>query len=120
VWELWPFFEQSNVAAGEKKSNWVRISKSFREMCKAVTYRYWMVGLPGAKPPVAATLREFTEHLITFVRYLEGLGISSMADVRPLHISNYVHEQKEVKRFTLHTLVGKLLPLETLHRFADQ
>jgi integrase len=120
IWELWPFFEQSNVAAAEKKINWTRISESFREMCKAVTYRYWMVGLPGAKPPVAATLREFTEHLVTFTRYLEGLGIRSMGDVRPLHISNYVYEQKEVKRFTLHTLVGKLLPLETLHRFADQ
>lgn len=120
TWEMWPFFAQSNVNQAQKKIDWERIPENFREVCKAVTYRYWMVGLPGSKPPAAASLRNFLNHLVVFTRYLKGLGIGSMASVRPLHLSNYVHEQKVVKRFASNTLAIKFLAIETLHRFADQ
>ena len=119
VWHLWPFFEQSNVRSCEKKIDWARIPESFRDACKAVTYRYWMVGLPGTRPPSAATLCNFVGYLVLFTRYLDGLGILSLADVRPLHISNYIHEQR-VKRLTAGTLVLRFSALELLYRFSDQ
>lgn len=120
TWELWPFFAQSNLMDSEKKIDWERIPENFQEVCKAVTYRYWMVGLPGAKPPAAVSLKKFVNQLVSFTRYLKGLGIGSMANVRPLHVSNYVHEQKVVQRFAPMSLAIRFLSIETLHRFADQ
>lgn len=120
VWELWPFFEQSNMSPHQKIINWAHISGAFRDVCKAVIYRYWMVGLPGTKKPSASSLCKAFHELVFFTRYLDGLGIQSMADVRPLHISNYVHEQKVVNGLAPKTLDSRFSVLEKLYCFADQ
>ena len=120
LWDLWPFFEQSNVVASDMKIDWARMPESFYDVCKAVTYRYWMVGLPGVKPPAASSLSRFFDQLVSFTGYLARVGIGSMAKVRPLHISNYVQEQKVVKRLASATLASKFFVIEALHRFADQ
>jgi site-specific recombinase XerD len=120
MWELWPFFEQSNVAVSKKIIKWARIPAAFREACKAAAYRYWMVGLPGTRPPCANTLCQFVVNLAIITRYLESLGISSMAEVRPLHISNYVHEMKLSNRLTPASLAINLGAVEKLYRFANQ
>jgi site-specific recombinase XerD len=120
VWKLWPFFAQSNVAPARMEIQWTRIPEVFREVCQAVTYRYWRFGIPGWQPPKAATLCKFVQDLVTFTNYIHGLGIRSMADVRPIHVANYVHEQKMVKQMRPGTLQHSFSVIETLHRFADQ
>ena len=120
VWELWPFYEQSNRQPGEKRINWERIPEDFRDVCKAVSYRYWMVGLPGVKKPKATTLLRFVRDLITFTRYLHDIGIDSMSDVRQLHIANYVHEQKSIKQLAPLSLFQKFSAIDALFIFADQ
>ena len=120
VWELWPFYEQSNRQPGEKRINWGRIPENFRDVCKAVSYRYWMVGLPGVKKPKATTLRRFIRDLVTFTGYLHDIGIDSMADVRQLHIANYVHEQKNNKQLAPLSLFQKFSAIDALFIFADQ
>src|ERR1039457_1825535 len=60
VWELWPNFEQANVSDCKMKIDWSCIPEDYRDACKAVTYRWWMVGTPGFKPPSAGTLHGFT------------------------------------------------------------
>jgi len=120
VWELWPFFEQSNLKESKKKISWERIPDTFQDVCKAVTYRYWMVGPPGSTRPAAASLINFIAQLATFTRFLDELGIRSMSEVTSLHISDYVHDQKVVKQFAPITLVHRFMAIELLYRLADQ
>ena len=120
VWHLWPFFKQSNVKESKKKISWERIPDVFQDVCKAVTYRYWMVGSPGSMRPAAASLVHFIDQLATFTRYLDKLGIRSMVKVTPLNISDYVHDQKVIKHFAPITLVHRFMAIELLYRFADQ
>ena len=48
-WELWPYFPQSNVLPSGKKIDWRPIPPWMRAECKAVTYLYWIKGLPGMR-----------------------------------------------------------------------
>lgn len=120
-WKLWPFIKVSNASTNEKTIDWACIPEQFREVCKAVVYRYWMVGIPGWKPPGVKFLRTLVQNLSVFTRYLEGCtNIHSMADVHPIHIANYVHEQKSTKRLKPSSLNLLFIAIESLYRFADQ
>jgi len=120
VWELWPFFEQSNRAASEQFIDWRRMDAEFRDVAKAVLYRYWMVGRPGSSRPNALTLRSAFFELAAFFRFLSSIGLGSLRDVRPLHISNYVHARKQEKLISRRALTANLLYVELLYVFGDQ
>lgn len=94
IWDLWPFFEQSNLQDGRKTIDWGSFPEAFRRDCKAVLYRYWKVGLPGAEPPLATTLRRQATSLLPFVRYLDKLGVKTFATVKQIHFTNFVHAQR--------------------------
>ncbi|MES2361484.1 MAG: tyrosine-type recombinase/integrase [Pseudomonadota bacterium] len=119
VWELWPFFDQPNVDPRMKRLDWTRIPSGFVEACKAVMYRYWMVGLPGKKRPKARTLEGLLNQMALFTRYLDRFGVESLANVQPLHISNYVHESRS-QGLTPGSLVHRFAALDVLHHFSDQ
>jgi len=119
-WRLWPFFEQSNVKRSDMTINWEKVPKPFREACKAALYRYWIVGRPGVGRPTAKTLSHAHMYVRSFTRYLENLGIRSFAKVERLHISNYVHELKNVQQSSSITLTAKFRTIEILHLFADE
>lgn len=119
IWEMWPFFDQSNVPPSSKKINWNVVPVEFRSVCKVIVYRYWMVGLPGARRPGASTLRRAVQNLGVFMRYLKGMGISCLGEVRPLHISNYVH-QKKLAGLVPSTLHHHLIAVELLRCFKNE
>ncbi|WP_436209335.1 tyrosine-type recombinase/integrase [Caballeronia sp. LjRoot31] len=120
VWELWPFFTQSNVTPSHKRIDWSCVPADFREVSKAVIYRYWRVGLPGRPRPTARTMASSVWHLAVFFGYLERLGILSLSQVQQIHLSNFVHERKTVDRVKAGTLAHNLLAVELLYRFGDQ
>lgn len=118
-WNLWPFISTANTAESGKTIKWMCTPEIFRDVCKSVTYRYWVVGRPGRKSPSATTLIRFVKEANIFLRYLDGCGISSLDDIHQIHISNYIHAQK-LKGLTPGTLELRLSAIETLHIFADQ
>lgn len=119
-WDMWPFFEQSNLADAAKSFNWLKIPSGFRPACKAVIYRYWCVGIPGARRPAAVSIMRVLHALVSFTKYLDRQRISCFSEVRPIHVSSYVHEQRTVKCLSPNTLVKNFLPLELLYRFGDE
>ncbi len=82
-------------------------------------YRYWVVGLPGKKRPKARTLEGLLGQMAIFTRYLDRLGVRKLANVQPLHISNYVHESKALG-LTPGSLVHRFAALDVMHHFSDQ
>jgi integrase len=119
VWEMWPFVSTPNTLEGSKRLNWSRIPEPFREASKAVLFRYWRVGTEGATPPGVARLQNFLGNLAVFLRYLESVGVSSFADVHPIHITNYVRAQTD-RGHVSGTLASKFFTLERLYAFRDQ
>ncbi|MFC3148346.1 tyrosine-type recombinase/integrase [Piscinibacterium candidicorallinum] len=95
LWDLWPFFEQSNVQGGRKTIDWGSFPESFKPDCKAVLYRYWKVGMPnGVEPPLATTIRRHATALLPFTRFLATVGVATFADVRPIHCTSFIHVQR--------------------------
>jgi integrase len=120
VWELWPFFYQSNLSKGKKRIDWSKVPTAFREPVKAAIYRYWMIGTPGSTRPEAATVINAVKDLKPFLRYLESSAVASLRDIHALHISNYVHEQKVIRKRRAAGLRSSCLAIELLYRFKDQ
>ncbi|CAN7746116.1 MULTISPECIES: tyrosine-type recombinase/integrase [unclassified Variovorax] len=120
TWHLWPFLDQSNRAQSEEFIDWTRMHTEFRDVAKAVLYRYWMVGRPGSTRPNAITLRGAFFELAAFFRYLHDSGIRSLGEVRPLHVANYVHSRKRSGGVGKSALTRNLLCVELLYVFGDQ
>lgn len=119
VWEMWPFVNTPNTPDSNTRLNWSRIPEPFREVSKAIVFRYWRVGTEGSTAPGVARLQHFLDHLAVFCRYLESGGVASFADVHPIHITNYVQAQKDKGQVT-GTLASKFCALERLYAFRDQ
>ncbi len=120
LWELWPYFDQSNVAPGNKRIDWARVPEQFREGCKAVVYRYWKEGLPGATPPIARSIVAITMHLTVLFNFLAALGVRGLSQVHPIHISGFIHHRRTTDRVKPGTLVRNLLGIELLYRFRSE
>ena len=120
VWDLWPYVTTPNTSDSKKRLDWSRIPEAYREVCQNVTYHYWKIGRPGWALPGVGTLRNtILAGLSAFCRYVDSLGLRSLADVQPLHIANYVHAQKSTG-LSNSILTQYFSTLETLYIFRDQ
>ena len=122
TWDMRPFFEQSNVSESFKRINWpTDCPPAMIDDCKAVLYAWFKHGLPGSKPPVARGITTATTaSAFPFMRWLKDLGIDRFDQVKPIHISNFVHQSKvELKRQPL-TTYNRLRIIEFLWVFRQE
>lgn len=119
-WDLRPFFDQANVSESYKFIVWdVGVPPALIDDCKAVTYAWFKRGLPSSKPPIARGITTFAvASAMPFVRWLHKLGVSRFSDIRPLHISNYVHHCKEELKLRPLPLYGRLRIIDFLWVFS--
>lgn len=96
IWDFRPYFEQSNVADGQKYIPWPKdCSQELVDDCKAVLYAWFKRGLPGSKPPVAmGVCQTAIASAIPMLRWLTALNIKRFDHVKPIHITNYIHYTK--------------------------
>ena len=96
IWDFRPYFEQSNVADGQKYIPWPGdCSQELVDDCKAVLYAWFKRGLPGSKPPVAMGICQAAiAAAIPIMRWLTALNIKRFDQVKPIHVANYVHYTK--------------------------
>lgn len=119
-WDFRPFFDQANVAHSFKFINWdMSMPRALIDDCKAVAYAWFKRGLPSSKPPIARGITTLaTASIMPFVRWLNNLGLSNFAEVRPIHISNYVHHCKSELNLKPLPLYGRLRIVDLLWVFA--
>jgi len=121
-WDFRPFFDQANVAQSYKYVNWdMSIPRTLIDDSKAVAYAWFKRGLPSSKPPIARGITTFAvASVMPFIRWLNNLGVSKFADVRPIHISNYVHHCKNELKLRPLPLYGRLRIIDFLWVFAAE
>lgn len=119
-WDLRPFFDQANVAEYFKFINWdVSLPQALIDDCKAVTYAWFKRGMPRSKPPIARGITTLAvASVMPFMRWLKDLGVERFSDVRPIHISNYVHYCKHDLKLRPLPLYGRLRIIDFLWVFA--
>lgn len=94
VWDLWPFVTTPNTIASDKRLDWSRIPEAYREAVQNVLYAYWKQGRAGWALPGMSQIRLMLHGLAVFCRYAAVSNLSSLADLHPIHIANFVHDQK--------------------------
>jgi site-specific recombinase XerD len=119
-WDLRPFFDQANVSNCFKFINWdVSMPRTLIDDCKAVAYAWFKRGLPGSKPPIGRGIAALAgASVMPFIRWLNNLQILSFADVRPIHISNYIHYCKSELGLDGRSLYGRLRIIDLIWVFS--
>ncbi len=117
VWQLWPYFQQSNIAPSAQRIDWSKVPPQFRDECKHVVFRYWTEGNPGLARPIANTVVKLVEKLRVLCKYLHSVGISSFQQVHPIHLTGFIQYRRSAGKTPPATLVRYLLGVEVLYRF---
>ncbi len=94
VWNLWPFVETPNTRDNQKILDWSGIPEPYRDAIQNILYAYWKRGREGVKTPGVRSLRHTLNGIRILSRYAAALGLSALSDLQPLHLANFVHDQK--------------------------
>lgn len=122
IWDFRPYFEQSNVAGGQKYITWPGdCSQALVDDCKAVLYAWFKRGLPGSKPPIARSICETAiASAIPMMRWLTALNVKRLDQVKPIHIANYVHHSKSRLTRNAQSVYDSLRILDFLWVFRNE
>lgn len=122
IWDFRPYFEQSNVADGQKYIPWPEdCPQELVDDCKAVLYAWFKRGLPGSKPPVAmGVCQAAIASAIPLMRWLAGLDVKRFDQVKPIHVANYVHHTKARLTRNAHSVYDSLRVLDFLWVFRNE
>lgn len=115
-WDFRPFFKQANVSHCFKFVNWdMNMPRALIDDCKSVAYAWFKRGMPSSKPPIARGVTTFAvASVMPFVRWLNDLGVSNFAEVRAIHISNYVYHCRDELKLRPLPLYGRLRIIDFL------
>lgn len=119
-WDLRPFFDQANVSHSYKFIKWdMSMPRALIDDSKAAAYAWFKRGMPRSKPPIARGITTFAvASVMPFIRWLNNLGVSSFAEISPIHISNYVHYCKNELKLRPLPLYGRLRIIDFLWVFS--
>lgn len=119
-WDFRPFFKQANVSHCFKFVNWdMNMPRALIDDCKSVAYAWFKRGMPSSKPPIARGVTTFAvASVMPFVRWLNDLGVSNFAEVRAIHISNYVYHCRDELKLRPLPLYGRLRIIDFLWVFS--
>ncbi|PIO94360.1 integrase [Pseudomonas syringae] len=111
VWHLSGF--PKNVAISNRRIAFGTVPEAFRQVMKAVFFRYLRRGRDGTGRPRGATITDFFSGLSPFLRHLDALKLSQLGSVTPMIAATYVTACKA----HLQPLNGKPLSAGLLGRF---
>lgn len=116
VWDLWPFVAAPNIPDCSKRLDWLRVPAPFREVVQNVLYAYWKRGREGWALPGVGSLRIALGGLASVCRYATALNLATLADLQPLHVAHFVHDQKSAGKAPT-TLKDTFVAVELLYLF---
>ena len=112
VW--WLTGSTTNTVLAKTRVDFSTVPRAFRDIVRAILYRYLQQGQPGRKRPSTATLVRFFAELKFFLLYLERLNIMRLSDVTPFTCATYVQSLKTPRGKG--TTRGRALKPEALYR----
>lgn len=123
VWHLTGF--PKNVGASSRQIDFDAMPPVFRQIMKAVFYRYLRRGQSGYDRPRGATITLFFSSLSPFLRHLDELKLSQLGSVTPMVIFTYVTACKahlqphKGKPLSPSGLVGRYKAVEALYELSQ-
>lgn len=84
----------SNVPTSKKRLDFETIPPAFREVMKAILYRYLRRGRVGCVRPKGSTIKTFFAYALPFLRHLEALKIDHIGAATPMVCGIYVNTCK--------------------------
>jgi site-specific recombinase XerD len=122
VWDLRPFFEQSNAIESQKKIVWPDdCPAALVADCKAVLYAWFKRGFAGSRPPIARTISGVVvRSAVPLMRWLYALGVSRFDQISPIHVSNYIHLCKTELKLPPKAVYDRLRILDLLWVFSQE
>lgn len=91
----WLMGATTNTSKARTKVDFTNVPLHFREVLKAMMYRYLRRGSSGSqRRPGAASLVRTHREMAAFLRYVDSLGIVSLQGITPLVCSQYVHTSR--------------------------
>ena len=92
VWDLHPYFDQSNVPESMKSIKWpTGLPEDLINDSKSAMYRWMKHGRPGYVQASARTVFIATVNSGPLLFWLADQGVTAFDEVRPLHLANYLH-----------------------------
>lgn len=87
----------SNPAGASSCINLTLYPERWRTSVLDLLLTYWRYGRPGHAPPKASTVLNKSVLLVKVVRWLDGKGVRSFAQVKPLHVSLFAAEHRDAQ-----------------------
>lgn len=116
----------TNTPSHRKSIKFVCVPAAYREVVKAMMYRYLRRGREGQARPTTATMFRSFNNLLPFLRYLDSLKLKHLGAVTPMVCATYVaackaerQERKQSKPLSGGTLMQRFLAVEWLHELSQ-
>lgn len=87
----------SNKPAAFRKIDFLTMPESFRKVLKEIIFRYMRRGRAGLPRPKGGSVKNLFERSRRFINHLNSLGITSLTEISPLVIHNYVAKSRDHK-----------------------
>ncbi|MEB2519013.1 integrase [Pseudomonas sp. YuFO20] len=125
TWHLTGF--SSNVVRAHRRLDFDILPPAFREVMKAILYRYIRRGREGSVRPKGSTIYSFFKYAIPFLRHLEALKINQLFAATPMICRLYIdsckaHQQtnhSKGKPLSCSGLEGRFKAVEALHELSQ-
>lgn len=96
IWQLDGF--ASNVEMNNKRLDFNKIPSAFREVMKAMLYRYLRRGRRGGVRPKGGSMRGLFFHALPFLRHLQALKLDHIYAATPMVCGTYVNASKAYRQ----------------------
>lgn len=114
----------TNSGTNGGRIHFLKIPAQFREVTKAILWRYLRKGREGAKRPSASSVRKLFDNALAFFRYLDRIKITQLSMVSPMTCSTYVKHLRNAKTGTgkplaAGTLTNRFTGVEAIHELSQ-
>jgi integrase len=116
----------TNTYASKKVINFALVPAAYREVVKAMMYRYLRRGREGQVKPSTGTMFNSFQDLLPFLRHLDSLKLKHLGAVTPMVCATYVatckavrQERKNGKPLSGETLMRRFQAVEWLHELSQ-
>jgi integrase len=96
IWQLDGF--TSNVEMSRKRLDFNKVPSAFREVMKAMLYRYLRRGRNNGMRPKGASMRILFQYSLPFLRHLQALKLDHIYAATPMVCATYVNASKAYRQ----------------------
>jgi integrase len=108
-----------SVARHNRTINFNRCPNPIRETIKSIFFIYITEGIEGRRKPKCGTILEFYKKLLSFLNFIEPLGISNLSQISPLICGQFLQNLISQKKSS-GSIFRSLLAIEKLHYFSKK